>query len=103
MKRFINKADKTTQDEIERLIAGESIEKAIRLDLTYDELDSSIMNLWSVLFTTGYLTQTGRTFGGVYKLVIPNREVREVFVLQIQEWFLEKTLSDLHRNKIIAR
>ena len=105
MKRFINKADKTTQDEIERLIAGESIEKekAIRLDLTYDELDSSIMNLWSVLFTTVYLTQTGRTSGGVYKLVIPNREVREVFVLQIQEWFLEKTLSDLHLNKIIAR
>lgn len=97
VKRFIDKADKTTQNEIERLIAGESIEKAIRLDLTYDELDSSIANLWSVLFTTGYLTQTGRAVKGIYKLIIPNREVREVFVLQIQEWFKETTLADSTR------
>ena len=52
VRRFIDKADKTTQNEIERLIAGETIEKAIRLDLTYDEIDNSIDNLWSVLFTT---------------------------------------------------
>ena len=94
VKRFIDKADKTTQDEIERLIAGEAIEKKLRLDLTYDELDLSIDNLWSVLFTTGYLTQTGRAVKGIYKLVIPNREVREVFVLQIQEWFRECVVED---------
>ena len=94
VRRFINKADKTTQNEIERLIAGETIEKAIRLDLTYDEIDNSIDNLWSVLFTTGYLTQDGRAENGVYKLVIPNREVREVFVLQIQEWFRERIVKD---------
>lgn len=87
VKRFIDKADKTTQNEIERLVAGEAIENAVRLDLTYHELDASISNLWSVLFTTGYLTQAGRAVNGVYRLVIPNREVREVFVLQIQEWF----------------
>lgn len=103
VKRFIDKADKTTQNEIEQLIAGEAIEKAIRLDLTYNELDASIENLWSVLFTTGYLTQMGRAVGGVYKLVIPNREVREVFVLQIQEWFKETTLSDSARiNRFCA-
>ena len=94
MKRFIDKADKTTQNEIERLIAGEAIEKKVRLDLTYNELDSSIDNLWSVLFTTGYLTQTGRAINGIYKLVIPNREVREVFILQIQEWFRERMADD---------
>ena len=94
VKRFIDKADKTTQNEIERLIAGEAIEKKVRLDLTYNELDSSIDNLWSVLFTTGYLTKTGRAINGVYKLVIPNREVREVFVLQIQEWFRERMADD---------
>ena len=97
VKRFIDKADKTTQNEIERLIAGEAIEKKVRLDLTYNELDSSIDNLWSVLFTTGYLTKEGRAIKGVYKLVIPNREVREVFVLQIQEWFKEKTMADSTR------
>ena len=93
-KRFVEKADKTTQEEIERLIAGEAIEKTIRLELTYDEIDQSIDNLWSVLFTTGYLTQAGKAEHGVYKLVIPNREVREVFVLQIQEWFKKKFVQD---------
>ena len=94
VKRFIDKATKTTRSEIESLIAGESIEKQIRLDLTYDEIDNSIDNLWSVLFTTGYLTQTGLTDAGAYKLVIPNREVREVFKLQIQEWFKKSIFSN---------
>lgn len=58
VKRFIDKAGKTTRDEIERLIAGEAIDKQIRLDMTYDEIDNNIDNLWSVLFTTGYLTYT---------------------------------------------
>ncbi len=100
VKRFIDKADKTTQSEIERLIAGEAIEKAIRLDLTYNEIDASISNLWSVLFTSGYLTQTGRAANGFYKLMIPNREV---FVLQIQEWFKKTTLADSTRiNRFCA-
>ena len=90
VKRFIMKANKTTRDEIERLIAGEPIEKSVRLELTYDEIDNSIDNIWSVLFTTGYLTQVGMTEQGAYKLVIPNKEVREVYKLQIQEWFGEK-------------
>lgn len=94
VKRFIGKANKTTKDEIERLVAGESIEKFIRLELTYDEIDNSIDNLWSVLFTTGYLTQIGLTDQGVYKLVIPNKEVREVYKVQIREWFKEVILSN---------
>ena len=94
VKRFVDKADKTTQGEIERLIAGEAIEKAVRLELTYNEIDSSIDNLWSVLFTTGYLTQAGKVERSVYKLIIPNREVREVFILQIQEWFKETVVHD---------
>lgn len=76
VKRFISKANKTTRDEIERLVAGEAIEKSVRLELTYDEIDNSIDNLWSVLFTTGYLTQVGITEQGMYRLIIPNKEVR---------------------------
>ncbi len=93
VKRFITKANKTTRDEIERLIAGEPIEKSVRLELTYDEIDNSIDNIWSVLFTTGYLTQVGMTEQGAYKLVVPNKEVREVYKLQIQDWF-DKKLRD---------
>ena len=95
VRRFVNKANKTTRNEIERLIAGEAIEKQIRLDLTYDEIDNSIDNLWSVLFTTGYLTQIGLTEKGAYKLVIPNKEVREVYKLQIQEWFEKSLFSNV--------
>ena len=94
VKRFIALANRTTRDEIERLIASEPIEKFVRLELTYDEIDNSIDNIWSVLFTTGYLTQVGMTEQGAYKLVIPNREVREVFRLQIQEWFKGKIESN---------
>ena len=90
VKRFISKANKTTRDEIERLISGEPIEKSVRLELTYDEIDSSIDNMSSVLFTTGYLTQAGTTDQGRYKLVIPNKEVREVYRVQIQDWFEHK-------------
>ena len=95
VRRFVNKANKTTRNEIERLSAGEAIEKQIRLDLTYDEIDNSIDNLWSVLFTTGYLTQIGLTEEGAYKLVIPNKEVREVYKLQIQEWFEKSLFSNV--------
>ena len=94
VKRFVDKADKTTRDEIEQLIAGNPIEKRIRLELTYDEIDNSMDNLWSVLFTTGYLTQVGKAVDGVYRLVIPNKEVREVFVFQIQEWFRQTIVED---------
>ena len=92
VRRLINRADSSTKDEIERLIAGEAIEKVIRQDLTYDEIENSIDNIWSVLFTTGYLTKIGEvklpdSESYAYMLVIPNKEVREVFVLQIQEWF----------------
>lgn len=94
VKDFVEDADKNTQDEIERLIAGETIEKKLNLEMTYAEVHQSIDNLWSVLFTTGYLTHAGKTPEGAYKLRIPNREVREVFVLQIQEWFKKKFVQD---------
>ena len=99
VKRFIDKANKTTRDEIERLISGETIEKQVSLELTYDEIDTTIDNLWSVLFTTGYLTQTGMTESGAYKLVIPNKEVREVYKLQIQEWFKRTVMSSKEQLK----
>lgn len=97
VKRFVAKADQTTKDEIEQLIAGDVIEKKIRQDLTYDEIDQSIDNLWSVLFTTGCLTQTGRAERGIYKLMIPNKEVREVFIDQIQQWFDQTVVNDEDR------
>ena len=99
VKRFIDKANKTTRDEIERLVSGETIEKQVSLELTYDEIDTTIDNLWSVLFTTGYLTQTGMTESGAYKLDIPNKEVREVYKLQIQEWFKRTVMSNTEQLK----
>ena len=103
VKRFIGKADTTTRDEIEELIAGYAVEKRIRMDLTYDEIDNTIDNVWSVLFTTGYLTQEGREMDGIYRLIIPNKEVREVFVLQISEWFNRVVANDRASTEKINR
>lgn len=87
VKRFIYMADKKTRDDIERLVACEVIEKEIHQELTYDEIDKSIDNLWSVLFTTGYLTKVGVNEDGFFKLKIPNEEIRTVYKKQIREWF----------------
>jgi hypothetical protein len=108
VRRLINRADSSTKDEIERLIAGEAIEKVIRLDLTYDEIENSIDNIWSVLFTTGYLTKIGEvklpdSESYAYKLIIPNKEVREVFVLQIQEWFKAVVANENDTMKLLSR
>ena len=94
VRRFIDKADIRTKNEIERLIAGEDIEKDILQELTYDEIDKSIENLWSVLFTTGYLTHKGCTESGRYRLTIPNKEVRNLFIRKIREWFSDVTRND---------
>lgn len=97
MKRFIDKADRTTQGEIEELVRGETITKTLNLELTYNEIENSIDNLWSVLYMTGYLT--GRRKGiDEYALYIPNKEVEYVFKSQIQKWFnstLSKNADDL--------
>ena len=108
VRRLINRADSSTKDEIERLIAGEAIEKVIRQDLTYDEIENSIDNIWGVLFTTGYLTKVGEvkladSESYAYKLIIPNKEVREVFVLQIQEWFKAVVANDNDTMKLLSK
>ena len=108
VKRLINIADLSTKDEIERLIAGEAIEKAICLELTYDEIDNNIDNIWSVLYTTGYLTKVGEvkmadSESYAYKLIIPNKEVREVFILQIQEWFKGVASKDNDDMKVLSQ
>ena len=90
VKRFIRESDKVTvKREIEKLVAGEAIEKEIHQELTYKEMYDSIENLWSVLFTTGYLTQRGRATGDIFQLVIPNMEIRKIFTTQIMEYFKE--------------
>ena len=94
VRSLIDKADVQTKNEIERLIAGEYIEKEISQELTYDEIDNKIENLWSVLFTTGYLTQHGRTENGKYRLTIPNKEIRNLFTRQIREWFRDVSQRD---------
>ena len=99
VKRFIEKANQQTRREIEQLIEGKAIQKEIRLELTYNELDSTIENLWSVLFATGYLTQQEKPQGRTYSLIIPNESIRQIFIEQIQEWFKETTRKDENRLK----
>ena len=94
VRRLIDRADVQTKNEIERLIAGESVEREISQELTYDELDKNIENLLSVLFTTGYLTHQGRAEDDKYRLVIPNKEIRNLFIKKIREWFSDTSRRD---------
>lgn len=90
VRRFIRESDKAAaRREIEKLIAGEVITKEIHQELTYKDMYDSVDNLWSVLFTTGYLTQRGKLEGDSLKLAIPNVEIRKIFTDQIMEFFKE--------------
>ena len=99
---IIEDATETTKAEIEALISGECVEKNLLPELTYTDLDSKDIDirqtyLWSVLFSTGYLTDAGETEGGYHRLVIPNKEVRGIFEKKIRSWFKSKVVSDTAR------
>lgn len=95
VRKFIQNADQgTTKREIEKLVAGEVIAKEIHQELTYKDMYNSVDNLWSVLFTTGYLTQRGKSEGDCFCLSIPNMEIRKIFTTQIMEFFKESVKKD---------
>ncbi|GAA6411367.1 AAA family ATPase [Blautia hominis] len=95
VRHFIENAEtNTTKREIERLVEGDIIKKEIRRELTYRELYNNAENIWSVLYTTGYLTQQGEPDGDIFPLVIPNQEVRKIFTKQITDWFQDTVRKD---------
>jgi len=107
IRRFLGRAKSGTRNEIERLIEGKTVKKRIRQELTYRDLDSDIDNLWSMLFTTGYLTRSEAEVGEEEEdmtcLVIPNREIRWVFVEQIRQWFKKETAKDSRKLENFCR
>lgn len=105
VRRFIKEAggSGTTKREIESLIAGQLVTKEIHQELTYQDMYSSIDNIWSVLLATGYLTQRGRGEGRSFHLAIPNLEVREIFTTQIMDMFKEDARKDGETLDILCR
>lgn len=94
---LITKAGTAAKKEIEFLINGGSVKKVIHQELTYRDLDAGIAdieNIWSVLFTTGYLTQCKEDENGFSELIIPNKEIRSIYVDQIRNWFRDETRKD---------
>ena len=90
----VNEPHKLTKMELEQLVNGGIVQKEINPELTYKELYSSIDNLWSTLFMTGYLTQRGEPNGDRYNLVIPNREIRNIITNHILKMFKESIKED---------
>ncbi len=103
IRRFLSRADATTRDEIELLINGGHVKKMVHQELTYRDLDSDIDNLWSILFTTGYLTQDGKDEEGISFLAIPNREIRWIYVQQIRKWFKDESRKDTRKLENLRR
>ena len=103
IRRLLKKADQTTRDEIEQLVNGGAIVKGIRQELTYRDIEDSVDNIWSVLYSAGYLSQHGRLPGKRIRLALPNREVKELFVDLVKDWFQEITFADSARiNRFCA-
>ena len=101
--RLLKKANQTTRNDVEQLINGETITKTIRQELTYREVEESIDNIWSVLYSTGYLTCRRRVPGKKMELALPNREVMELFIELVKDWFEEMTQADSVRiNRFCA-
>lgn len=103
IRKFLSKAKTSDRNDIEQLINGGSIKKIIRQELTYRDLDSDPENLWSILFTTGYLTQRGAQEGELTELVIPNKEIQWIFVRQIREWFKWETKKNMEKLESFCR
>ena len=97
IRRLLKKANQTTRDEIERLINDETITKTIRQELTYRDVEDSTDNIWSVLYSTGYLTCRRRLPGKRMELSLPNREIKDLFVDLVKDWFEEMTQADTAR------
>ena len=103
IRRLLKKANQSTKSNVEQLINGETITKTIRQELTYREVEDSIDNIWSVLYSTGYLTCRRRVPGKRMELALPNREVRELFIDLVKAWFEETTRADSGRiNRFCA-
>ena len=103
--RLLKKADQTTKDEMEELLNGGEITKKIRQELTYRDIDDSVENVWSVLYSTGYLTgkHVANEDADIFSLWIPNGEIRKLFSDLVQDWFREVTRSDSARiNRFCA-
>ncbi len=93
--RFAGMSEDADRYELEILSQGGCVDKELSFEQTYKDIYSDINNLWSILFTTGYLTQRGRNDDGTYRLAIPNREIRNVFANQIEKWFMTKVEGGL--------
>lgn len=102
IRKLLGKAKGQTKAEIEQLVAGGILEKRIEENLTYQDLDGSVEHIWSVLFATGYLTYDGITEEGMYRLRIPNREIRSIFVSQIMEWFQETAQAEPSKLDVLC-
>ena len=97
IRRLLKKANQNTRNDVEQLINGGTIIKSIRQELTCREVEDSIDNIWSVLYSTGYLTCRRRVPGKKMELALPNREVRELFIELVKDWFEETTRADSGR------
>ncbi len=103
IRRLLKKANQSTRNEIEQLLNGGTIIKTIRQELTYREVEDSIDNIWSVLYSTRYLTCRRRVPGKQIELALPNREVKELFLDLVKNWFEETIQADSARiNRFCA-
>ena len=99
IRRMLQHASLTTKNEVEELLNGGQITKRVKQELTYREIDDRIENVWSVLYAAGYLTgkHVEQEDADIFRLWIPNGEIRKLFYELVEDWFRETTRSDVNR------
>ena len=103
IKELVEGADEETRDEIERLIAGETLEKPVHEDITYGDIHESKDNLWNFLYFTGYLKSCGQRYDGedtFVKMAIPNTEIRTIYKNNVRTWF-DKKLRETDQTPLL--
>ena len=90
--RFIQQGNAEMKQDFDILSSGGMIEKTIKPELTYRELDDTD-NLYSFLLFTGYLKAISKTDTNTYQLMIPNKEIQYIYTTIFEEWFKQQIRS----------
>lgn len=100
IRQLLQSADRNTKNEIEALLEGKEIIKSISEDITYDEIDKNINNLWNFLFFTGYLKKIAEINIREYKLALPNKEIQYTYRDHIKQW-VEDAIAKFNKTKLL--
>ena len=94
--KLVLKKSLTVKEKIERLLNGEEVEVLINEETVINGIENNENNIWGLMLGTGYLKVIERIEDNVYKVAIPNYEIKYLFYDIVRTWFSDKVpMNDL--------